>query len=309
MKHHLPPLDTLKVFEAAARHLSFSLAAQELCISKGAVSYQIRKLEENLDCALFTRSVRQVYLTNSGQRLLKVSQKWFAELTETFEQIKPDESTHTVMVGATTYVAMRWLSPRVSAFSERHPDISILLQHSVNSEEFRIHDVDFAIRWCAMEGRTSRSRLAELPMPLFPVCAPGLLDRHGYDSGSKQLERGALSAPVLGEVPLLCEDRPLDLWQRWYDEQGASLPNPRRVIADANVRTQAAIDGQGWTMADALMQRELDSGLLIAPFSHELQGYGYAIQSASARYLSADALALRNWLIANETQEAGGTRG
>jgi len=297
MKHQLPPLDTLKVFEAAARHLSFSLAAQELCISKGAVSYQIRKLEENLDCALFTRSVRQVYLTNAGQRLLQVSQKWFAELTETFEQINPDESTHTVMVGATTYVAMRWLSPRVSAFSERHPDITILLQHSVNSEEFRIHDVDFAIRWCAMEA-----------MPLFPVCAPDLLVRHGYDVDQKRLARVSLSAPVLGEVPLLCEDRPLDLWQRWYNEQGESLQNPRRVIADANVRTQAAIDGQGWTMADALMQRELDSGLLVAPFRHELRGYGYAIQSASARYLSTDALALRNWLIINETQEASGSR-
>ena len=73
MKHHLPSLDALKVFESAARQLSFSLAARELCITKGAVSYQIRKLEEDLDCALFRRSVRQVFLTHSGQQLLQTN--------------------------------------------------------------------------------------------------------------------------------------------------------------------------------------------------------------------------------------------
>ena len=89
MKHHLPSLDALKAFESAARHLSFSLAAQELCITKGAVSYQVRKLGESLDCALFRRAVRQVYLTDAGQQLLQTSQKIFDALTRTFEQIKP----------------------------------------------------------------------------------------------------------------------------------------------------------------------------------------------------------------------------
>jgi len=297
MKHPLPPLDTLKVFEAAARHLSFSLAAEELCITKGAVSYQIRKLEESLDCALFTRAVRQVYLTNAGQILLQASQKWLEEITETFAQIKPDDSAHTVVVGATTYVAMRWLSPRISEFSKRNPDISILLQHSVNSEDFSVQDVDFAIRWCSMEGKTSRGRLSELPMPLFPVCNPELLDRLGYSADKTNLPVTALTDPKLEAIPLLCEDRPLDLWQRWYGDRESLLTNTRRVIADANVRTQAAIDGQGWTMADPLMQRELDSGLLISPFQHQLRGYGYAIQASTGRYQSQDALELRKWLI------------
>lgn len=297
MKHHLPSLDALKAFESAARQLSFSLAAQELCITKGAVSYQIRKLEESLDCALFRRAVRQVYLTDAGQQLLQTSQKVFAALTRTFEQIKPGDSAHSVIIGATTYVSLRWLSLRISGFSEQHPEISILLQHLVNAEDFSIQDVDFAIRWCPMEGQLGRSRLLELPMPLFPVCSPALLERHGLSGIETGLSEIEIGNPALSSIPLLCEDRRFDLWQSWYGEQQQSLPNPRRIIADANVRTQAAIDGQGWTMADALMQRELDSGQLIAPFSHQLQGFGYAIQASPGRYVSQNALVLRNWLI------------
>jgi len=297
MKHDLPSLDALKVFESAARQLSFSLAAHELCITKGAVSYQIRKLEDDLDCALFKRSVRQVYLTNAGQQLLQSTQRVFSELAATLAQIKPRESAHDVLIGATTYVALRWLSPRISAFSEGNPNISILLQHSVNEGNFRIQDVDFAIRWCSMEGQTSRSRPLELPMPLFPVCSPGLLEHQAGLDGIGKLDEIDLARPPLNSMPLLCEDRVLDLWQLWYGRRPVVLENPRRVIADANVRTQAAIDGQGWAMADALMQRELDTGELIAPFHHRLEGYGYAIQASPGRYVSQNALRLKNWLI------------
>ena len=299
MKHQLPPLDALKVFEAAARLLSFSQAAQELCITKGAVSYQIRRLEEGLDCALFRRSVRQVYLTNAGQQLLQTTQRLFAQLSSTLQRIRPGDSAHDVLVGATTYVALRWLSPRISGFSESNPEISILLQHSVNAEDFSIQEVDFAIRWCRMEGLQDRNRILELPMPLFPVCSPGLLERYQLQATDTVLEVGDLTRAPLNSIPLLCEDRSLDLWQTWYGRQQPPLQNPRRIIADANVRTQAAVDGQGWTMADALMQRELEVGDLVAPFSHRLEGYGYAIQTSPGRFISQNALKLRQWLVDN----------
>lgn len=114
MKHSLPPLESLKVFEAAARRLSFTRAAEELCVSKAAVSYQMRKLETELDCALFKRSVRQVFLTDAGQELLQVTQRLFGELQTTIDQIRPGDSSHNVLIGATTYVAVRWLSSRIS---------------------------------------------------------------------------------------------------------------------------------------------------------------------------------------------------
>ena len=127
MKHHLPSLDALKVFESAARQLSFSLAAQELCITKGAVSYQIRRLEGSIDCALFRRATRQVFLTNAGQQLLLATQQLFSGLTRTLGQIKPADSSYDVHVAVTTYVAMRWLSTRIAGFSEKHPDVSLVL--------------------------------------------------------------------------------------------------------------------------------------------------------------------------------------
>jgi DNA-binding transcriptional LysR family regulator len=297
MKHALPSLDALKVFESAARQLSFSRAAQELCLTKGAVSYQIRRLEEALDCALFRRAVRQVYLTDAGQQLLQTTQQLFAELKQTLARIGPGDSGSEILVGVTTYVASRWLSPRLAAYNERNPDTPILMQHSVNEADFRLQDVDFAIRWCEMEGQTRSSRLIELPMMLYPVCSPALLERVELSSRDGKLAPVDLALPPLDETPLLCEARALDLWAAWYGEQQTPLSNPRRVIADSNVRTQAAVDGLGWTMADSMMQRELDQGLLVDPFEHRLEGYGYAIQAAPGRFVSQAALELRNWLL------------
>ena len=136
-------------------------------------------------------------------------------------------------------------------------------------------------------------------MPLFPVCSPGLLERYQLQATDTVLEVGDLTRAPLNSIPLLCEDRSLDLWQTWYGRQQPPLQNPRRIIADANVRTQAAVDGQGWTMADALMQRELEVGDLVAPFSHRLEGYGYAIQTSPGRFISQNALKLRQWLVDN----------
>jgi DNA-binding transcriptional LysR family regulator len=132
---------------------------------------------------------------------------------------------------------------------------------------------------------------------LFPVCSPRLLESAGCaDAGLRVTD---LSQPELASTALLCEDRSLDLWQAWYAKQPQpqSPTNPRRIIADANVRTQAAIDGQGWTMADALMQRELDAGELVAPFTRQLDGFGYAIQTSQSRYVSRKAQELRSWLV------------
>ena len=295
MKHDLPSLDSLKVFEASARLMSFSKAADELCITKAAVSYQIRKLETELDCLLFRRSVRQVHLTDAGQDLLRGTQQVFTELGSVLQQIKPAEKQPDVLIGATTYVAMRWLSSRIALFNESHPEVAVLLQHTVNSDEFRLQDVDFVIRWDQLTGKLSTTRLLEMPMDLYPSCSPSLLGK--LWSQQKRMKRSLMLTPACAEIPLLCEDRTFDLWRAWMGKRGDQLTNPRRIISDANVRTQAAIDGQGWTLADGLMQRELDSGLLVAPFKHRLSGYGYAIQSSSGRFLSRNARLLRDWLV------------
>lgn len=318
MKHHLPPLDSLKAFESAARHLSFSVAADELCISKGAISYQIRKLEEQVECALFKRTVRQVYLTDAGQALLQTTKSMFQELEGTLHRLHGESGQTSVSIAATTYVAARWLSPRISAFNELHPDIAVSLLHSVNSADFKLSDVDMAIQWGPCPGvletgipetgkpeagkpgtaKDKRNVLEEIPMPLFPVVAPALLQKHAMDTCNNIATTSILEGP-LSKVPLLCEDRQLDLWNEWFvaalPESHQSLPNPRRVISDANVRVQAAIDGQGFILADELMVSELNSGLLIQPFSQSLEGYGYSLKASSSRILSNNAKILNGW--------------
>lgn len=286
MKHDLPPLDCLKVFEAAARHASFTRAADELCVTKGAVSHQIRRLEEHVGCELFTRAVRQVTLTEAGDKLQQTTQWLFAELGRTLARLRPEPVGHDVTIAATTYVAARWLSPRLSAFVERHPEVSVALQHSVNASDFALESVDVAIRWDRCDGRAESGRLREMPMSMFPVCSPQM---------AKRLGRDPQPSALLG-LPLLCEERTQDLWQEWADAAGLTLHNPRRVIDDANVRAQAAIDGQGLVLADDMMRNELRSGALVAPFGVELRGYGYAVMRSPQRRHNAEAAALCEWL-------------
>ena len=288
MKHALPSLESLKVFEAAARLLSFSRAANELCITKGAVSYQVRKLEDEIGTLLFKRTVRQVLLTDAGQLLYQRTHRLFAELTETLKRLEPGRSKH-VFVGATTYVAARWLSPLIAAYSARYPDVSIVLQHTVNSSEFVLEDIDIAIRWDRCDGTVAGHKLLELPMPLFPACSPTVGERIGH----------APRAEDIASIALLCEDRSQDLWEEWAEGFGPISECPRRIIADANVRVQAAIDGQGLVLADELMRTELNSGALVAPFAHELKGYGYVVMSAPSRSRGTNAEALTAWLTSS----------
>lgn len=302
MKHPLPPLDGLKAFESAARQLSFSLAADELCITKGAISYQIRKLEQHLQCALFKRSIRQVYLTDAGQILLQTTQTLFGDLGETLERLQGERRHSGVTVAATTYVAARWLSRHISAFNEQHSDITVLLQHSVNSADFKLTEVDLAIRWGPCKATPQRNSMGEIPMPLYPVVSPALLQRQNINITTQIPAMNIVEDPF-ARLPLLCEDRQQDLWQEWIDsscqDHNTPLPpltNPRRVISDANVRVQAAIDGQGLILADELMINEINNGLLMSPFTDKLHGYGYALLCSASRIISDDAMALKNWL-------------
>lgn len=301
MKHPLPPLDRFKAFEAAARHLSFSLAADELCISKGAISYQIRKLEEEIKSTLFKRSVRQVNLTDAGQKLLHTTRRLFNDLEETLNRLEGDRQQASVSIAVTTYVASRWLSSRISRFSEQNPDIDIVFQHSVNSSEFKLTDVDMAIRWGPCRSNADKKLFDEIPISMYPVINPELMKRHSLQTSKIHNVESMLSG-AFKDVPLLCEDRQQDLWQEWFNSNISKpirLMNPRRIISDSNVRVQAAIDGQGLILADELMSIEINNKLLIAPFKETLEGYGYAFLSSPNRLHNDNATTLKEWLLEN----------
>jgi DNA-binding transcriptional LysR family regulator len=285
MKHSLPPLESLKVFESAARNLSFSQAADELCITKSAVSYQIKKLETQLALSLFKRNIRQVLLTDAGQQLFQSTQRVFSDLKQSIGQLSPSDGA--ISIAVTTYVASRWLSPLVTDFCISNPDISLKFQHSVNSRRFNLEDVDLAIRWghCGLEN--NRTRLFEIPMPMFPVCSPRLMDEITHQGRWLNFSNATL----------LCEEREQDLWQEWAEEEYQLNSNPRRVIDDANVRVQAAIDGQGIVLADAMMQSEINSGNLVILSGQELTGYGYVLSQSKAGLKKKAVQELKRWLV------------
>ena len=286
MKHDLPNLDALKVFEAAARLLSFSKAADELCITKGAISHQIKKLELEIGTDLFKRQIRQVWLTDAGQQLFQTTQKIFTTLHNDLDKLKKGD-VKTITVAVTTYVASRWLSPIVTSFCNDNPDITLQFQHTVNSSSFDIENVDLAVRWGHCLNQTSKTRLKELPMPMYPACNGVLLEKIRQDKNNRNFSN----------LPLLCEDRTQDLWQEWAKDNYSIQDNPHRIIEDANVRVQAAIDGQGLILADNLMNAELRNGTLQRITDQELTGYGYILMASTKSQSQPTTSALLDWLI------------
>ena len=261
----LPSLKALHAFEAAARHRSFSDAANELSLTQGAISYQVKQLESALGTRLFIRRVRRVELTDAGNRLYQTAHRLFGELAEELAQITPNARRRALTISVSTYFVTRWLSPRLGAFLNQNPDITVRLQHSVNDPEFSLGDADLAIRWGAGHWPQCRTeRLIDLPM--IAVCSPKLL------KGKTPVRK---PADVLRH-PLLRDQPGIDRWSDWLELAGVdpeSADGP--VIVDPNVRVQAAIDGQGFVLANPMIESELAANLLMEPFNVRIEGMGY----------------------------------
>lgn len=267
MRKGLPSLYALQLFEAAARRLNFTRAADEMGLTQGAVSHQIKALEEDLGAALFERTGRVVHLTRHGADLLPVLQSSFVQIREVIETIRreakhgPDE----VSIATSTYFASRWLSRRLARFMDRYPAIGIRIVHAP-AEGSTAAQTHLEVRWgdglwpdCVAE------KLFDAE--LTPVCSPSAIK-----SSSE-----AFNAWHLRGHAFLHDDETQAAWRRWLDHAGVddSDVTPGPVIADPNVRMQAAIDGQGFALADSLVHDELETGRLIAPFDVALPGYGY----------------------------------
>ncbi len=284
MFQHLPSLKSLHAFEAAARHGSFVLAAQELAVSPGAISYQIKQLEASLTKPLFIRKTRRVVLTDSGEMLFQTVHQQFRELDTTLSRIAPERGTRTLTVSVSTYFVTRWLSPRMGRFLTSHPNVVIRLQHSVNDPDFRLEDTDIAIKWG--DGHFGNSHSQQLmALPMMAVCSPVLL------------EQGLKSLEDLPGQTLLRDQGPLDFWESWLDKAGiesSGVNGP--VIVDPNVRVQSAIDGHGLVLANPLLNSVIESGRLCEPFDIRLHGYGYYLVYSDRAIESQSFQAFRQWL-------------
>lgn len=255
MRRRLPPLGAVRSFEAAARRLSFLQAAEELGVTPGAVSRQVKSLEQELGVALFRRGHRQVTLTREGEALFAEAREALDRIAAAADRLRGGERRGALAVCAHPTFAIRWFIPRWGRFYDRHPEIDVQLTTSLAPVDFDRDGYDAAVR--VGDGRwPGHGALKLAEVDLFPVCSPALLP--------------ALRAPAdLAHVTLLhSAPRPED-WPRWLAAAGIAGVDPRQGLRfdTLNLAFQAAIEGLGAAIGiGALVADDLAQGRLVRPF-------------------------------------------
>ena len=279
--------DSLRIFAVVAGHGSFAAAADALNLTKGAVSHQIRGLEQTLGFALFTRLPRGIALTPKGQDLWTTLQVAFDSVESRIADLS-EAPERPITIGVTTYFASRWLSPRLMLFMKSHPLIRLRIQPMVDLSELEAEGIDLAIRWGKGDWRDVTIRPL-FPCPAFATGAPEALD----------LVREAGIGAALGQLTLLADRSGSRAWEDWHRAAGLRFSSRTDVltIADPNVRVQAVIDGQGIALNDALVAAELADGRLSRLTAHELPEYGYFLAYHPGARGNPDVVAFADWLI------------
>jgi DNA-binding transcriptional LysR family regulator len=278
--------DSLRLFSVVARHLSFTKAAAELNLTKGAVSYQIARLEQALGFLVFQRQQRALWLTERGRRLWHVSEVAFRDLEQEIAELR-EAVPGRITVGMSTYFASRWLSPRLMTFTAKHPKIGLRLQPLVDLVDLGAHHIDLAIRW----GKGEWTDLEIEPLfacPAFPTAGAGI---------SKQIAERGLEQGIAAS-PFLHDRDDSTAWQDWHEAARLDYRTTRDdlVIPDPNVRVQAVIDGQGIALNDNLVAPELDDGRLSRISDVVLADYGYFLAYPKGALGTPAIKAFREWL-------------
>lgn len=285
----------LRVFEAAARHLSFTAAARELRSTQSAISQQVRALEEQLGMPLFERIYRGVRLTEAGQALFAGVQEGFAIIDGTIDRLQHRYRHPHVNILTDFSFAAYWLMPRLPSFRKEHPHIDVRIVTNQGVLDWRTQEVDVAILFC--DERTLASGVPRLfHEEVLPVCSPGFLQQHGPIESSERL----------AELPLLALTA--DQGQSWLDwpsyfEQLAGigyLESPELTFNNYTLLIQAAIAGQGIGMGwRGLVDDMLESGMLVGLQELGLRSSrGYGLIDARPNTSGEAKRALQQWVLA-----------
>ncbi|MET3440994.1 LysR family glycine cleavage system transcriptional activator [Variovorax paradoxus] len=276
---HLPPLLSLRAFEAAAAHLSFQRAALELSVTPSAISHQVRALEDTLGQPLFRRLTRQLALTPAGQRLFDDLRAGFDALEAGVERLRQPSALQAVTLSTNTAFAARWVLPRIAGFRKACPGIELRLHASDTLVDLARGDADIAVR--SGGGNWPGLTVSELMAEQYaPLCSPMLSLKRVSDLTKHQLihadwQPGA-TAPAT--------------WPRWFREAGIAPPRGRSMKAaglsfsDETHAILAALAGHGVALLSlTLAAEELRSGALVQPFGPVLDTGSYFLTTAHGR--------------------------
>lgn len=293
----LPPLNAVRAFESVARHLSITTAAAELSVTPGAVSRQIRSLEEFLGQDLFMRGHRQISLTPAGQQYSRAVARVIDDLRAATKKLTKPTQRRQIKVRAYTTFAMQWLIPRLASFHAEHPKIEVLLTASLDPVDFYNDDLDAAIRLCNGDWPNTSCYILSDNV-LSPVCSPSLLDTPPGLHHPADIARYTMLHSIA---------RPDD-WSYWLDANDVS----RHVDARAGMTYQsssmayaAAAGGQGVAMAQLfLVDKELKNGTLVRPFDQtvDMGTYTYYLLVPKHREESEDMRTFREWILEQARQ-------
>jgi LysR family glycine cleavage system transcriptional activator len=261
MSRRLPPLNAVKAFEAAARHLSFTRAAEELFVTQAAVSHQIKALEDFLGLKLFRRKNRSLLLTEEGQSYFLDIKDIFIELGEATNRLLARSAVGSLTVSMSPSFAIQWLVPRLAKFSEKNPDIDVRIKAVDSNANSLTDDVDVAIyygqgNWPGLRADKLRNEV------LIPVCSPLLLN-----------SAKPLAQPSDLKFHTLLHDSNRQDWQAWFRQCGVSDINVNQgpIFSHSSLVLQAAVHGQGVALGYSVLARpDIKAGRLVCPFSEVL---------------------------------------
>jgi LysR family transcriptional regulator, glycine cleavage system transcriptional activator len=286
MVPRLPPLHTLRVFEAAARRLNFSRAAAELHLTHGAISHQMKALERELGVVLFERRSRGVALTDAGRQLAGSVREGLDRIARGVAELRA-HPVRSLTVSVLPAFATHWLIPRLADFNRRHPDIDVNVRASQTLVEFATDGVDLAVRYG--DGRWPNLVAVQLAHEdVFPVCSPHF--------ASGRLPR---TLTELAKATLL--HTPLQPWDEWFQALRSDVVPPRRgmTFSETDLLLRAAIDGLGIALSRrVLAQPELDAGRLVRPLKFSVRAQrSYFIVYPDSIEPSPRLLVFRDWLL------------
>ncbi|MEH6596441.1 MAG: transcriptional regulator GcvA [Colwellia polaris] len=295
MANRLPPLNAIRAFEASARQLSFTKAAEELFVTQAAISHQIKALEDNLGIKLFMRKNRSLLLTEEGQSYYLDIKDVFNALHDATERLLARGEKGAITVSLQPSFAIQWLVPRLNTFNLLHPDIDVRIKAVDQPENSLTEDVDLAIyygrgRWKGIHAEQLHTEY------LIPVCSPLLLD------GKKPLN----SIEDLANHTLLHDTSRRD-WKRWFKHVNVKGGNVNHgpIFSHSAMVLQAAIHGQGVALAHSVLAKpDIDSGRLVCPFKEVLiSKNSYYIVCREQQLELGKITAFREWVLQTVADE------
>lgn len=292
----LPPLSAIRVFEATARHLSFTRAAEELGMTQAAVSYQIKLLEERLGAPLFLRRPRGIVLTEAGQRLAPRTSEAFDILRDAYGRFSEAEPA-TLIVNTMHTFASQWLAPRLGTFQLAHPEIAVRLETTSRVVDFAREEVDVVVR--AGKGQWPGLVAHELLAVRFtPMLSPRLAASVGGIREPKDI------------LKLTLVDPRDPWWISWFNANGLPLEALERQespsLSMQALDAEVAMAGLGVALlTPAYYRRELAEGKLIQPFEQVLdEGNSYWLAYPESRRNVPKIRAFRDWIVAEAAKES-----